>query len=122
MIAVPVRIPIDRGLSMREPGDRGHELVCFLGVRNGERDLAGLLESVSHFADAVVSLDDGSTDATSDILKRHPLVKVQLSNPSRDGHSDGDDSSNRNRLLAAAAPLCPRWSLSLDADERIPED
>lgn len=97
-------------------------LVCLLPARNCEADLPGYLESVGGFADAVVALDDGSTDRTGEILAGDPLVKVMLSNPRREGYAGWDDSGNRSRLLAAAADLHPRWILSLDADERIDAD
>jgi len=97
-------------------------LVCLLPVRNGEADLPGYLECVSRFADAVVALDDGSTDRTAQGLKDHPLVKIVLSNPRRGNYAGWDDAGNRNRLLAAVEPLRPRWILSLDTDERISPD
>ena len=103
---------------MPEPRRHGHELVCLLRVRNGERDLPGYLESVAKLADAVVALDDGSSDTTSAILQAHPLVEIHLSNARRES-GDGDASSDRKRLLEAAATLEPRWILSLDVDERI---
>jgi glycosyltransferase involved in cell wall biosynthesis len=73
---------------------------------------------VAKLADAVVALDDGSTDATDAILRTHPLVEKYLSNPRRES-GDGDASRDRTRLLEAAATLKPQWILSLDADERI---
>ena len=97
-------------------------LVCLLPVRNGEADLPGYLESVGRFADAVVALDDGSTDRTREILDASPLVKRVLANPPRPDYAGWDDAANRNRLLEAAAQLQPEWVISLDADERIPPD
>lgn len=97
-------------------------VVCLLPARNCERDLGGWLESVSAFADDVVALDDGSTDATGDLLAASPLVKVLLTNERRTGYRGWDDIANRNRLLAAAAELEPDWVISLDADERIDRD
>jgi glycosyltransferase involved in cell wall biosynthesis len=97
-------------------------IVCLLPVRNGEADLPGYLESVAHFADAVVALDDGSTDRTRELLDASPLVKLVLDNPPRPDYVGWDDAANRNRLLEAAAPLDPDWIMSLDADERIPPD
>jgi glycosyltransferase involved in cell wall biosynthesis len=99
------------------------KLVCLLPVRNGQVDLPGYFESVSRFADAVVALDDGSTDETRAILQAQPLVKVLLTNSARPDYQGWDDAGNRNRLLEAAGALEPEWILSLDADERIdPED
>jgi glycosyltransferase involved in cell wall biosynthesis len=43
-------------------------LVCLLPVRNGADDLPAYLQSVAGFADAVVALDDGSTDTTRELL------------------------------------------------------
>jgi hypothetical protein len=81
--------------------------------------LPSYFESVSTFVDAVVALDDGSSDDTGAALERQPLVKVLLENPRRDGYRGWDDAGNRQRLLDAAAALDPRWILFLDADERI---
>lgn len=97
-------------------------VICLLPVRNGEVDLPGYLESVGRFADAVLALDDGSTDRTRAILESSPLVKLILSNPPRPSYEGWDDSANRNRLLAVAADFAPDWIISLDADERIPAD
>lgn len=97
----------------------GPRLICLLPARNCEADLPGYFDSVERFADAVVALDDGSTDRTREHLEAHPLVELLLTNPPHDDYSVWDDAANRNRLLAAAAKLGPDWILSLDADERI---
>lgn len=76
---------------------------------------------MSTYCDAIVALDDGSTDGTYDILAAHPMVKVLLRNPVRPDYRDWDDAANRNRLLAASRELQPQWLISLDADERIDE-
>jgi glycosyltransferase involved in cell wall biosynthesis len=94
-------------------------LVCLLPVRNGAADLPGYLDSAAGFADAIVALDDGSTDATRDILSAHPLVRILLTNPPRPDYRGWDDGANRRRLLDAAAELEPSWILSLDSDERL---
>ena len=96
-------------------------LVCMLPVRDAEKDLPGYLENVSRFCDAIVALDDGSTDATYDILASHPLVKVLLRNPPREGFREWNDAANRQRLLDATEELNPQWLIALDADERIDE-
>ena len=101
------------------PGGRGGPLVCLLPARNAEADLPGWFESARRFADAVVALDDGSTDRTRELLAAEPLVQVLLENPRRDSYESWDDAENRQRLLDAAAELEPGWIVSLDADERI---
>jgi hypothetical protein len=97
-------------------------VVCLLPARNCESDLPDWFESVRQFADAVVALDDGSTDDTRRLLAADALVKILLTNPRRETHEGWDDSANRNRLLAAAADLDPDWIISIDSDERIPAD
>ncbi len=94
-------------------------LVVLVPARNAAGDLPGLFESIRGLADAVVALDDGSTDGTREVLAAEPLVEVLLTNPRREDYRGWDDAANRNRLLEAAAALEPEWILSLDADERI---
>ena len=94
-------------------------LTILLPVRNAARDLPGFLDSASRYADAVVALDDGSTDDTHAILAAHPLVRVLLRNRVRTAYTGWNDAENRNATLGAAARLEPVWLLSLDADERI---
>jgi LCP family protein required for cell wall assembly len=99
-----------------------HRVVCLLPARNCEHDLSAYFASVARVADAVVALDDGSTDGTRAYLEREPLVKVLLTRPVRPDHRTWDDAGNRRALLGAAAALRPAWILSLDADERLDPD
>jgi len=97
----------------------GASLVCLLPARNAAGDLPGYLRSAARFCDAIVALDDGSTDDTRALLQASPLVKVLLTNPRREGYRGWKDGENRNRLLRAAAELKPEWILWIDADERM---
>jgi len=90
-----------------------------LPARNAASDLGHFFASAERFCDAVVALDDGSSDDTYDLLASQPLVKRLLRNPRRENYRGWDDGANRNRLLAAAADLDPDWIISIDADERI---
>ncbi|HEY7280556.1 MAG TPA: glycosyltransferase [Actinomycetota bacterium] len=102
------------------PNETGRPLIaCLVPVRNGERDLPGWLRSVRRFADVVVALDDGSTDATADVLAADPLVTVLLRNPVRGGFEGWDDAANRQQLLDACDELRPGWVVWLDVDERL---
>jgi len=94
-------------------------VVCLLPARNAAADLPGYFESAARFCDAVVALDDGSTDETRELLEACPLVEVLITNPRRESYRRWDDAANRNRLLDAAARLNPEWIISIDADERI---
>ncbi len=118
--ACPGNLDLDRLLE----GARARPtLACLLPVRNAAADLPGYLDSVAGFADAVVALDDGSTDATRALLEDSPLVRELISNPPREGFGGWDDGANRRQLLRAAAGLDPDWALFLDVDERLdPED
>ena len=104
------------------PPAEGPTLLCLLPVRNGAGELPGYLESVQRFADGVVALDDGSTDATAELLEASPLVREVIRNPARQSYAGWDDAANRRRLLDAARELGARWVLFLDADERIDPD
>lgn len=98
-------------------------VVGLLPARNAAHDLPGYFESVAPVVDAVVALDDGSTDETREILEAEPLVKLVLDNPPRPTYRGWNDSANRNRLLQAAVEVEPAWFLFLDSDERLdPED
>jgi hypothetical protein len=98
------------------------KVVGLLPARNAAHDLSGYFRSIAPVVDAVVALDDGSTDGTAEILEREPLVKVLLRNPRRLTYRGWDDSSNRKRLIEAALQLDPAWFLFLDSDERLDRD
>jgi glycosyltransferase involved in cell wall biosynthesis len=94
-------------------------IACLVPVRNGADVLPEWLDEAARFADAIVALDDGSTDDTGAVLRSHPLVARVLANRPRPGFLGWHDGINRNRLLATAADLAPEWVFSLDVDERL---
>ncbi|MGH2710774.1 MAG: glycosyltransferase family 2 protein [Actinomycetota bacterium] len=94
-------------------------VVCLLPARNAAADLPGYMESASRFCDAIVALDDGSTDDTRRILEQSRFVQILLTNPPRRRFHGWHDGVNRNRLLLAASELDPDWIISIDADERL---
>lgn len=96
--------------------------VCLLPARNAVEHLPGYFRSVAVFADAVIVLDDGSTDETLDIAASTPLVSDVLRNEPRSGYAGWNDGANRRRLLQAAKKLDPDWVVFLDADERLDEE
>jgi hypothetical protein len=89
-------------------------VVCVLTARDAARELPAWLGAVAPVADAVVAMDLGSADETSDVLRAHDIVKVALHAPEA-----SDRGLAHNRLLAAAAELRPRWVLALDVDEQV---
>lgn len=98
---------------------RDSHIVCLLPARNAVADLPGFLRSAERFCDAVVALDDGSTDSTPELLGEAPLVTQVLTNPQREGWRGWNDSENRQRLLDAAGAVDPSWIVFVDADERL---
>src|SRR5215212_1552146 len=88
------------------------KLVCLLPARNAAADLPGFFESAARFADAVVALDDGSSDDTGMLLRANPLVARVEVNPHRSDFRGWNDAANRNLLLKAAAGLRPDWIIS----------
>jgi glycosyltransferase involved in cell wall biosynthesis len=97
-------------------------IACLLPARNCEQDIPGYLDCAAAFADTVIALDDGSTDATAELLAASPLVEALLQNPRRETYAGWEDSQNRQRLLDAAREAGADWVLFLDADERIDPD
>ena len=97
-------------------------IVCLLPARNAAAHLRDWLATVEVLADAVVALDDGSTDDTGEILRGAPIVTEVLTNPRRETVAGWDNGANRARLLRAAGSLEPAWIMQVDADERIPAD
>jgi len=82
-------------------------------IKNEEEWIGRSLAAMAELADAIVILDDGSTDRTSEICRSFPKVvryvrqEEQIINEVRD----------KNRLLAMTLELEPDWVLALDGDE-----
>jgi glycosyltransferase involved in cell wall biosynthesis len=86
--------------------------VAVYRVKNAEATLEESLDATARFADAIVVLDDGSTDRTREICERHPAV-------ARYEYQDlpFDERRDRNKVLALAEELRPDWIIVIDADE-----
>jgi len=92
-------------------------IVCVMQVRNEARHLPGCLDHLRAHVDGFVVLDDGSTDATADILRGEPKLYELLRNPPHADHV-WRENENKRRLLEAAARHGAGWVLVCDADER----
>ena len=97
-------------------------LTVLVPARNAEQLLPGWLASVSGYADAVIALDDGSTDGTRAVLEAHPLVTRVLANPVRRSYVGWDDLTNRQQLVDAALHDGAQWLFFLDSDEHVDAD
>jgi len=96
---------------------RRTRLIALLPVRDDAPYLPGLFANLRGQVDAVVALDDGSSDGSGEILAAEPLV-VDLLPEQRDGDS-WNDAVNHRRLVEAAWEHAPDWLLGIDADERV---
>ena len=74
------------------------KLVVITPVRNGVQYFDKYFENVEKFADGIVFLDDGSTDNTYDIIKKHPLTKHIIRNPKRDTDKGWNPAENLSKL------------------------
>lgn len=100
------------------------KLVASVIARNeADRYLHPCLEHLLEFVDEIVLLDDGSTDATEDLLG-------DLGDPRIIVHRNGDEDRNdepdfflhangRNRLLHLTLERHPTYVLAVDADEFV---
>jgi UDP-N-acetylmuramoyl-tripeptide--D-alanyl-D-alanine ligase len=94
-------------------------LVCLVVTRDDADRLPAWLDAARPLADAILALDEGSSDASVALLEREPLVRTVLhGEPSRAGAARSRAAAV-NRLIDAAAALEPQWLLWLDVAERV---
>ena len=101
---------------LRKP-HRAVRLVATIAVRDDARFLPGWLRNVVPHVDAIVALDDGSSDGGGDILAAHPAVLEVLRVPV--DRPRWDEVGNHRALVTAAVDHGADWIVCLDADERI---
>lgn len=93
-------------------------LFAIMCVRNEEYYLPGFLKSIEKYIDGIVALDDGSTDDTLNILKKHPKTKAVIELPYHES-SDWNERNNRILVMNKAKELGADWVLCCDPDERF---
>jgi hypothetical protein len=91
-------------------------LLALLQARNEERFLPGWLANVAEIVDGFVALDDGSHDATADILGAHPKTIELIRKPVGERW---DERGNQIDLIRTGRRHGASWFLCKDADERI---
>jgi glycosyltransferase involved in cell wall biosynthesis len=90
-------------------------VVCLTPVRNEAWILERFLRCASLWADHIVVADEGSDDASADIARRFPRVRLIANRAAA-----FDEAARQRLLLAAARQIAgPRLLLALDADELL---
>lgn len=98
-------------------GGRGR-VSALMAFYNEMRYLPGWFENVRGRVDAVVLLDDGSTDGGGDYASAQAEATVLLRNDPR-AKTGWDEPGNRRKLITAGQELGADWFLTIDADERV---
>lgn len=96
---------------------RRPRVAAVMQLRNEAYWLPGCLDHLRGHVDAIVALDDGSTDATAALLEREPSVADRIANPPSPEHA-WRERDNKLRLVERARELGFDWVLCCDADER----
>ena len=93
-------------------------LVAAIRVKNEEWILDFTLSCLSDFCDAIVCVDDGSSDESVAIMKSYKKVRsIHINHPKN--YRDIDEPRDWNKLTELAIACDAEWILYLDADEMV---
>lgn len=96
------------------PDERSeHAFVAMLRIRNEERWIAEVLESLQPICERIFVMDDHSTDATAEICSQFSNVTVYQS-----PFEGLNEARDKNWLFDQVMVQCkPRWVMCIDGDE-----
>jgi hypothetical protein len=105
---------------------RTHLIVGMTRLRNEALILADTLDYLNPQLDAIVAYDDASTDATVELLRKHPKVALIVANQAWEEDVEARkraEGRHRGLLLDMARSELPHeWMFCFDPDERVTED
>jgi glycosyltransferase involved in cell wall biosynthesis len=103
-----------------------HLLVGMTRVRNEALILPDTLDYLASQVDAILAYDDASTDATVEILRKHPKVALVVANQAWEEDVEARkraEGRHRGLLLDLARRELPHdWMFCFDPDERVTGD
>lgn len=103
-----------------------HSIVGMTRVRNEALILPDTLDYLASQVDAILAYDDASTDATVEILRKHPKVALVVANQAWEEDVEARkraEGRHRGLLLDLARSELPHdWMFCFDPDERVTGD
>lgn len=95
------------------------EIIAVLCAYNEQLNIDGCIKHLTPYVDKIVILDDGSTDDTIKLAKKHKIVTKIIKNTNK---TKWDEKKNREIVLREAYNVSNKknpWALCIDADERF---
>lgn len=102
-----------------------HKEIKIIGItriRNEELIIEDTLKHMENMVDAIIVLDDFSTDNTLNIVKKNKKVVSILCNKYWNMDRTKEETEHRKLLLEEAKIFNPQWMFYFDADERFEID
>lgn len=113
----------DFSLNLKVEGGAFFNSIAIIRVRNEELILEDTLAHLSLFVDAIVALDDSSTDSTPTILRESPHVIAIITNrnwlPEVQARLEAETSHRQMLLEVCRKHVSSNWIMCVDADERF---
>lgn len=93
-------------------------IVALLQCYNEMRYLEGWYENLKGRVNAIIALDHGSNDGSSEFISNQPeTTKLIINSASK--KQEWNEVENRQVLIKAGQEIKANWFLTIDADERL---